>query len=193
MQAEESVPEGLLEFLKAAGELKRLKRTGWVQREIPDSESVADHSFRAALLAMIIGDARGLDTLKLVKMALLHDVQESKIGDITPIDPEYEGKVARELDVARELSQFLPAHMREEWLSLWLETLEQKTPEAKLVREIDKFEMVLQAHEYVDLGFERAGDLRNLEFTEPVLVALNKLLREKAPDSDKNWPSLPEY
>jgi putative hydrolases of HD superfamily len=57
-----------------AGKLKELKRTGWVESEVSDPESVADHSYRVALLTMVLSDKEGLDTLKAVRISLLHDL-----------------------------------------------------------------------------------------------------------------------
>ena len=60
---DESVTKTLIEFCKFAGKLKRTKRTGWVERVgIKDGESVADHSYRVALMAMVLADERKLDT-----------------------------------------------------------------------------------------------------------------------------------
>jgi putative hydrolase of HD superfamily len=70
-------------LMKHSGKLKELKRTGWVESGILEPESVADHSYRTTLLAMILSDQKGLDTLKTVKMALLHDLVESVTGDLT--------------------------------------------------------------------------------------------------------------
>jgi 5'-deoxynucleotidase YfbR-like HD superfamily hydrolase len=74
--------EDLLEFLRNAGDLKMIPRTGWVQAGIKEPESVADHSFRMTLLAMVLSDQMGLDTEKVVRMALIHDLAESRTGDL---------------------------------------------------------------------------------------------------------------
>ncbi|UYV80304.1 hypothetical protein LAZ67_18002363 [Cordylochernes scorpioides] len=69
---------------------QELKRTGWVKREVPAPESVAEHMYRAGALSMLL-DCPGLDRNKCVKMALVHDMAESIIGDITPhcgVSPE---------------------------------------------------------------------------------------------------------
>ena len=61
--------------------LKSLKRSGWVYHDIPKSESVAEHSFGLAFLTLVIDLPKDVDRLKLVKMAILHDVGEAIIGD----------------------------------------------------------------------------------------------------------------
>ena len=74
----------MLELLRAVGRLKALPRQGWVDRGIPSPESVADHTYRSAMMAWLLGGAAGLDTNRLVKLALLHDLPEVEAGDATP-------------------------------------------------------------------------------------------------------------
>ncbi len=64
----------LIKFAKIVGKLKRLKRTGWVKNNIIDPESVAEHSFRLAVLTMVLAPKVGVDQLKTTKMALIHDL-----------------------------------------------------------------------------------------------------------------------
>lgn len=84
MQEKDPGIEGLIDFLSIVGRLKRLPRTGWVEAGIKEPESVADHSFRTAVLAMIPADLEGLDSDKVMRMALLHDLAEVETGDLTP-------------------------------------------------------------------------------------------------------------
>ena len=76
--------EKLIDLMSLAGKLKRLKRTGWIETGIPDPESVSDHTYRVTLLAMILSDLKNLDTEKVLKMSMIHDLPESIIGDLTP-------------------------------------------------------------------------------------------------------------
>lgn len=62
---------------------QRQKRTGWLKAGVPRVESVADHSYRAALLALVLPES-GVDRVRCMKMALVHDLAESIVGDITP-------------------------------------------------------------------------------------------------------------
>ena len=74
--------EKLGKFSEAVGKLKTLKRAGWTSHVgIKSSESVPEHSFRSAVLAMCIGDLANVDAEKLIRMLLLHDVQEALTGD----------------------------------------------------------------------------------------------------------------
>jgi putative hydrolase of HD superfamily len=135
----------------SAGRLKELKRTGWVVSGVSDPESVADHSYRVALLAMTLSDTKGLDTLKTVRMALLHDLAESKIGDLTPRQkPGNHGEIESEA-MGKILSE-LPEDVRKLYLEAWNEYQLNETREARLVHNVDKIERLTQAKEYETKG-----------------------------------------
>ncbi len=75
----------LEDFFKIIINLKNVQRKGWMHKlEIRNPESVADHSYSMALMAMILSELHKLDTKKIVKMTLLHDLVESVVGDFTP-------------------------------------------------------------------------------------------------------------
>jgi putative hydrolase of HD superfamily len=143
-------PKGLIDFIAAAGKLKKVSRMGWVECGVPDSESVADHSFRVALIALVLADLKGLDALKAVRMALLHDLAEAETGDLTPTqkytDPEG-FKHAENVAIERLLEK-LPGNIRGAYRAAWQEFSGTLTDEARLVRDADKLEMVIQASEY---------------------------------------------
>jgi putative hydrolase of HD superfamily len=148
----------LLEFIHNVGKLKQLKRAGWVRHGIDNVESVADHSFRLAIMSMLIGGAakdnsNDLDINKMLKLALIHDLAEIGAGDITPYDgvtPErkIELETASLTNLVRDLDN------SEEFLELWDEFVSNTTPESQLVNELDKLEMVFQAKEYGGTGIE---------------------------------------
>ena len=144
----------LLDLLASAGRLKRVKRAGWVQRGVREVESVADHSFRVALFALFIARARddGTDADKCVRMALVHDLAECVVGDITPNDGvSDEEKREREGEAMRALTAACGG-VGDEVRALWEEYEAGETKEAKLVKDADKLEMVMQASEYESIG-----------------------------------------
>ncbi len=61
--------------------LKKIKRTGWMLKGIKNVKSVAEHSYRVAMLALLLGEKFNLDKFKLVKMSLIHDLGEALVGD----------------------------------------------------------------------------------------------------------------
>lgn len=141
------------EFIRAAAGLKELKRAGWAEKfSMSDGESVADHSFGAAVTAMILSDVMGLDSERAVKMALLHDIAESEIGDITPDSMPHDEKEKMETEAFLRIASMLPEGMKAEYVSIWDEFCAGKTPESKIVAQADKIDMALQA-----VAYERAG------------------------------------
>ncbi len=139
--------DNLLDFLSTAGGLKAIPRTGWVESGIDDPESVADHSYRTALTAMVLSDINGLDTCKVMRMALLHDLAEAEVGDVTPREKMENHRELEDEAMRRILSGFEDAQ-RELYWSIWVEFQDNKSEEAVLVHDADKIEMVLQASEY---------------------------------------------
>jgi len=135
--------EEVVNLIKNAIKLKEVERKGWKRTGIARVESVADHTFMLAFLSMIIGDKRGMDTEKMIKMALLHDLAEVVTGDITPGEMEREEKLRRENEVMNELLKNFKGYSK-----IWKEFFEGKSKEAKMVRELDLMEMVLQACVY---------------------------------------------
>lgn len=130
--------------------LKREPRRGWLRFGLPRPESVADHSWRLAFLAFVAGSAPGLDCGRCVRLALVHDVAECVVGDITPSCgvPKAE-KHAREKAAVARMRDMLGAAawaaVGADLEALWTEYEECSSPEALLVKDLDKLEMILQA------------------------------------------------
>ena len=88
----------ILDFLTYSLNLKNVHRQGWIDKlSIENPESVADHSYSMAIMAMILSDLENYDSEKILKMTLLHDLAESKIGDITPEQMTPENKMEIEI------------------------------------------------------------------------------------------------
>lgn len=75
-------PKELLNLTFEIGQLKRVIRTGWQNKEVKDPESVAEHTWRVAMLGMLLASQYGLDQNKVAKMAMVHDLGEATIGDV---------------------------------------------------------------------------------------------------------------
>jgi putative hydrolase of HD superfamily len=139
----------LLKFFVLSGRLKSEPRRGWVKKlGLGDAESVADHSYRTALMTMVFSDSRKLDTERALRLALLHDLPEALAGDAMPEERSGSSKVALETRAMKELLNDLPRPIRSLYQEAWEEFIEGKTEEAKLVRQLDKLEMAIQAWEY---------------------------------------------
>ncbi|WP_455281699.1 HD domain-containing protein [[Eubacterium] cellulosolvens] len=148
----DSIEQKILQFIAAVGKLKNLPRTGWREKAaINAPESVAEHMYRTAVISMILGDLERLDTEKILKMALIDDLPESVIGDLTPTQKKNLGlaSVKRQEEKAiRQLLSLLPKTLSIEYLAIWKEAQSQRSREAKLVKSVDKLEMAIQAQEY---------------------------------------------
>lgn len=178
----------VLRFLRLAGRLKETARAGWGLRGIGDPESVADHSFRVALLALVLsrGADPPLDRERCVAMALTHDLAESMVGDITPYDGVSTGeKNRREREAMQRLATLLGD---DEPLRLWEEYQAAATAEARFVKDLDRLETVLQAAEYEEARgaelaeFREMGERRAwLPATRPVYDALLREVRGDPP------------
>jgi len=144
------------DFFQSVLNLKNIQRTGWKKNlDLKNGESVADHSFSMALMSMILSDLHHLDTNKILRMALLHDLAESKIGDLAPDEIEKLEKIDKENQTMEKILNDLPSVLRKEYHKIWLEYQTRKSQESVFVHEIDKLEMAFQAIEYLKKGHSK--------------------------------------
>ncbi|HJU14292.1 MAG TPA: HD domain-containing protein [Candidatus Nitrosotalea sp.] len=151
----------LSEFFHVVSELKKTQRKGWKEKVgIEKPESVADHSYGVAVMAMVFSDIESLDASKTMRMALLHDLAESITGDFMPGEVSKESKREVEAQAMKELLSKLPPNLEQSYTKIWQEYLDGKSREAALLHEIDKLEMALQASKYFGEGFsmEKLGE-----------------------------------
>ena len=135
-------------FFQIAG-LKKLPRSGWkIKLGLDDSESVAEHSYMMSVMSMVLADMKSLNSEKVIKMSILHDWAESKIGDFMPDEIGYDKKSELENYAMTEILELLPQKIQSDYQDMWNEFLVGHTPEARLVHELDKLEMALQAKIY---------------------------------------------
>lgn len=193
---------GLARLLAFAGRLKRLPRTGWLDRGLPpaEAESVAAHLHRTALLAWLAAaDDPALDRDRVLKLALIHDLAEAITGDPAPYRPEEipseqaarraffsvrhlrppadaERKRAAEDAAFAAMTRDVPAASRDELAALWADYEAQASPEARFVKEADRLEAFLQAREYLldhpDLPVSGFLDMAATEVHHPALTAI---------------------
>ena len=135
-------------FFQIAG-LKKLPRSGWkIKLGLDDSESVAEHSYMMSVMSMVLADMKSLNSEKVIKMSILHDWAESKIGDFMPDEIGHDKKSELENYAMTEILELLPQKIQSDYQDIWNEFLVRDTQEARLVHEIDKLEMALQAKIY---------------------------------------------
>lgn len=140
----------IIDFAKYIGKLKQTKRIGWKNFKVPESESVAEHSFRVAVLAMVLAPKFKLDVEKVVKMAIVHDVGEAIVGDIVK---QYGEKMIPNIKQIRKneekaLKKIFSLINGTEYIKLYQEYEGMKTKESLFVKQIDRLEFMMQALEF---------------------------------------------
>ncbi len=136
--------EKYIAFIEEIEKMKSVLRTSWSSSGRRDSD--AEHSWRLALLAGVISEEyKELDKTKLLMMSLIHDMGEIYEGDISAaLEPDQESKFQMEYRAVKKVFALLPENQANRMLELWLEYNDNKTPEAKLIKALDKAETILQ-------------------------------------------------
>jgi putative hydrolase of HD superfamily len=175
--------EGVLTFLRAAERLKTVTRSGWTSSG--EQESVAEHTWRLCLMAMLLyGDTPGVDLARLLKMCLIHDLGEAIRGDI-PAPAQVAGaeKADQERSDLLELTASLPSLLQHEILELWDEYEAAESAEARLAKGLDKLETILQHNQGKNpADFDYAFNLaygQRYTAADPVMAALRARLDEE--------------
>lgn len=129
------------------GKVKDLKRQGWCNLQVSNPESVACHSYGVALLAYLLCP-QNLNKQKCLEFAIIHDLAEIIVGDITPgenVPPKV--KQEKEIAAIKEIAQNLS---KPELAEVFIEYERQDTPEAQFVKRLDRLDAVAQAKYYDD-------------------------------------------
>lgn len=133
------------------GTLKMLPRTGWFQCGVQRPESIAEHSFRTAYIAMVLAGLEGADPVRAAGLALVHDTQESRVGDIPHLWRKYLTAASNEAVTADQMNG-LPAEVAEVFTGLVRDYEHDGSLEVLVAHEADKLECLIQAVEYRDSG-----------------------------------------
>jgi putative hydrolase of HD superfamily len=172
--------QGSLTFLREAERLKSVLRSA--HTSTGQQESTAEHSWRLCLMAMVFeGEFTGLDFGKVLKLCVLHDLGEALHGDIPAVlQDQNPHKSAQERADLQTLMQTLPAHMAAAFLSLWEEYENASSPEARIVKGLDKLETILQHNQGInppdfDYGFNLGYGQKHMG-AHPLLRQIRSLL-----------------
>src|SRR5947209_16892644 len=98
----------IAKYLYEIGHLKRVKRSGWWMAGIVDPESVAEHSYRTAVLGYVLASLEGADPMKTATICLFHDTGEARIGDLHRVAKRYIDVGEREEAALSEQVEQLP-------------------------------------------------------------------------------------
>lgn len=176
-------PRQMMDFLHIAERLKDNTRHCTTSKRRP--ESVAEHSWRVSLMAMmLVHEIKDVDFYKIIQMCILHDLGESITGDIPAFWKTQEDSQKEECAVF-DLLDTLPEDLRDDWKALFVEMEAQQTKEAKIYKALDKLEAVIQHNEspldtWLPLEYElnQTYGAKEAEAADDFLVALRQLAKE---------------
>jgi putative hydrolase of HD superfamily len=183
---------GFLEFLRQAERLKTVTRSAFTSTGAV--ESVAEHSWRLAMMAMLLApEFPDVDAARLVRMCLVHDLGEAIGGDVPAPEQarlrangDVEGKSANERRDLLTLLEPLPPKFRKEIVALWDEYEAAETPVAKLAKALDKLETILQHTQGRNPpGFDYRFNLgygREHTASPPLIAAIREILDRATED-----------
>ena len=149
---ESSDIHGILTFLRSAERLKNVTRSAWTSAGTP--ESVAEHTWRLCLMALVLSDRVGpVDVGRLLRMCIVHDLGEAIGGDVPAIhqDPAAPKSESERRDLLTLLEP-LPSTVRDEIVALWDEYERAESSEAKVAKALDKLETIMQHNQGLNPG-----------------------------------------
>ncbi len=168
----------LADFLYEIGMLRHTPRTGYHFLGT-GKESVAEHSFRTAVVGYVLADMAGADKSKTVLLCLFHDMHEARTGDFNYVHRKYNSsdrtQALRDATMGTGLAEGI--------LGLWEELEDVQSLEAQLAQDADQIDLILCLKEELDLGNKYAG-----KWMEAALMRLRteygKELAEQASTTD---------
>lgn len=177
--------KGTVTFFAELIRLKALPRTGWLLRGVRSGESIADHVFGVAWMAMLLADcavAAGLpvNVEKVLRMALLHDLSEARTGDLpSTIKPYFSGATLKQADeqATQEILAPLGAGSAA-YLALWHEYEQRSSLEARIVKAADKLDLLFQVREYEKGGAQNLAEFWDKADEDFAALGLNVLIAD---------------
>jgi putative hydrolase of HD superfamily len=175
---------GVATFLFEMGHLKQLPRSGWLLLGVPQPETVAEHSFRVAVVGITLAGMDGADVGRTAALCLMHDAHETRIGDVPSVGRAYVRTDVPEAVTAQQTSE-MPGNVAKVFQDLTAEYEAGETLESRLAHDADKIETLLQAIEYQDHGHDAAA------WRETSLAALRtdsgRQLAQAVGSTDPHW------
>ncbi|WP_289008514.1 HD domain-containing protein [uncultured Thermomonospora sp.] len=142
---------GVAAFLHEMGHLKQLPRAGWLLLRIANPESVAEHSARVGMVGIVLAALEGADVGRTAALCLLHDAHETRIGDVPSVGRAYV-RTATPQAVTAHQTAGMPDEVAKVIQDLIAEYEAAETLEARVAKDADKIETLLQAVEYQAQG-----------------------------------------
>lgn len=181
----------VLKFLDLVQNLKHSPRRGWELFQIRDCERISGHMYAMAMMTFLIGKDSKLDRVKCLQLAVIHDLAESIVGDITPrdnipIDVKHEMEDKAMKEITSLLGKELGGYMYE----LFQEYEARETAEAKFVKDLDHFDFIMSARKYerrdgTPKRMQLFFDCKKDKFEHPFMRKLHEeLVKERELDDD---------
>ncbi|MGP4071546.1 HD domain-containing protein [Piscibacillus sp. B03] len=180
----------MMEVIHLSEKLKYELRHSWLSNG--RQESVAEHTWRLSLMAMLIAPhlEREIDTSKLLKMIIIHDLVEAEAGDVPAFDTlnnqqVKELKTQKEEQAILHIKELVRGEQGNEWYQLWHEFEAKETYEAKVANALDKLEAQIQHNEadiktWLPIEYDMSYMLGRHTSFSPVLDQLKDVIEEEA-------------
>ena len=182
----------ILNVVNLGEKLKSELRHSWLSNG--RQESVAEHTWRVSLMAMLIEPYldQEIDTAKMLKMIIIHDLVEAEAKDIPAFDTMNneqlrEQKAQNEMKAIQRIRETLKGDLGRDVYDLWIEFEHKQTYEAKVANALDKLEAQIQHNEahistWIEIEYEMSFMMGKHTDFSPVLTQLKELIEEEAED-----------
>jgi putative hydrolase of HD superfamily len=147
----------LTNFFFELGMLKKIEHCGTKFAGVKYPDTLGEHTCRAAQIGFALALAEKGNPERVALMCLFHDMGEIRIGDAHRIAQRYLKTLPAEEKAVREQTEPLPSNLKNSIRNFWKEFHEQKTRDSKIARDADLLETMLQAKEYLDIGYSAAA------------------------------------
>lgn len=149
--------KGTVSYLMEMGALKRGKRSGWWIAGVKDPETIAEHSFRTAVIGAVLAMMEGADPARVALLCTFHDTQETRVGDIPWIGRRYLEAASNEKVTADQVAHAHPA-VAEGIKAIVHDYETGDSLEVLVAHDADKLECVIQGIEYLEQGYRNAQE-----------------------------------
>ncbi|VVC03890.1 HD domain protein [Candidatus Bilamarchaeum dharawalense] len=178
--------DSLVNYIFETGMLKKVARSGWWTESVKYPETVAEHSFRTAVIAFILAKLEGHSdetANRICTASVFHDVHETRILDLNKL-------VARYIDLGEKLERKVEkeqmAPLPKEVSNAIVKTLGLTDAEKKILKDADYLECAFQAKEYADIGYQTLSWLDRIEGKLQTASA-KKLIKKIKKAKARSW------
>jgi putative hydrolases of HD superfamily len=174
-----------IEFLYEMGTLRYVPRI-WRQFLNKDFANVSEHTFRVIWLSIIIAKEEGADINKVIKMALIHDIVETRSSDVHHLSRMYTKRDEENAikDILKDVS------IEKEFMEVYKEYEERKTLEAKIVKDADSLDVDMELEEQYTNGIklkETYKDMRDRVYEMLFTQTAKKMSKEIRSSNPHDW------